>query len=26
VIAERYADTIEKMYAGVEEPRPQRTA
>jgi long-chain acyl-CoA synthetase len=26
VIAERYADTIEKMYADVEEPRPQRTA
>jgi long-chain acyl-CoA synthetase len=25
VIAERYSDTIEKMYADVEEPRPQRT-
>jgi long-chain acyl-CoA synthetase len=25
VIAERYADTIERMYADVEEPRPQRT-
>jgi long-chain acyl-CoA synthetase len=26
VIAERYTDTIERMYADVEEPRPQRTA
>ena len=26
VIEERYGDTIEKMYADVEEPRPQRTA
>ena len=26
VIADRYADTIEKLYADVEEPRPQRTA
>jgi long-chain acyl-CoA synthetase len=26
VIEERYADTIEKLYADVEEPRPQRTA
>jgi long-chain acyl-CoA synthetase len=26
VIAERYADTIARMYADVEEPRPQRTA
>jgi long-chain acyl-CoA synthetase len=25
VIAERYADTIARMYADVEEPRPQRT-
>lgn len=26
VIEERYSDTIEKLYADVEEPRPQRTA
>jgi len=26
VIEERFADTIEKLYADVEEPRPQRTA
>jgi len=26
VIERRYADTVEKLYADVEEPKPQRTA